>query len=229
MPFWPDIDQLRVVANPEFLREGVAVKDFMEAALVVVGGNDPAAVRRVADSVPDRPGETMPGGPAHSRNDQVRLQRVSRGENRVRQRNRRARRSAGRQSGRSARDALQRRQTQTSAAYLKPGFAFGGSCLPKDLRALRYRAARLDLKLPMLESVLPGNEEHLRRAIQASLDLGPARIGVVGLAFKENTDDLRESPVVTMLEHLIGKGRDIRIYDPHIQMDRFTVRIAIIF
>jgi len=108
----------------------------------------------------------------------------------------------------------------TSAAYLKPGFAFGGSCLPKDLRALRYRAARLDLKLPMLESVLPGNEEHLRRATQAALDLGPVRLGVVGLAFKENTDDLRESPVVTMLEHLIGKGRDIRIYDPHIQMDK---------
>jgi len=67
--------------------------------------------------------------------------------------------------------------------------------------------------------VLPSNEEHLRRAIQAAFDLGPVRVGVVGLAFKENTDDLRESPVVTMLEQLIGKGRDLRVYDPHIRMD----------
>jgi GDP-mannose 6-dehydrogenase len=107
-----------------------------------------------------------------------------------------------------------------STAYLKPGFAFGGSCLPKDLRALRYRASRLDLKLPMLESILDSNDEHLHRAVQSVLDLGPVRIGVVGLAFKENTDDLRESPVVTLLEHLIGKGRDLRVFDPHIQMDK---------
>jgi GDP-mannose 6-dehydrogenase len=107
-----------------------------------------------------------------------------------------------------------------SAAYLKPGFAFGGSCLPKDLRALRYRASRLDLKLPLLESVLISNDEHLRRAIQSTVDLGTVKLGVVGLAFKENTDDLRESPVVGMLEHLLGKGRDLRVYDPHIQMDQ---------
>jgi GDP-mannose 6-dehydrogenase len=107
-----------------------------------------------------------------------------------------------------------------SAAYLKPGFAFGGSCLPKDLRALRYRASRLDLKLPMLESILPSNDQHLQRAIEAVMDLGAVGLGVIGLAFKENTDDLRESPVVSMLETLIGKGRQIRIYDPHIQMDR---------
>ncbi len=107
-----------------------------------------------------------------------------------------------------------------SAAYLKPGFAFGGSCLPKDLRVIGYRAARLDLKLPMLESILPSNDEHLRRAIQGTLDLGPLRLGVVGLAFKENTDDLRDSPAVAILEYLIGKGREIRVYDAHIQMDR---------
>ena len=107
-----------------------------------------------------------------------------------------------------------------SAAYLKPGFAFGGSCLPKDLRVLRYRAARQDLRLPLLESILPANEEHLRRAIQSAMDLGAVKVGIVGLAFKENSDDLRESPVVGLIEHLIGKGRDLRIYDPHIQMDR---------
>jgi GDP-mannose 6-dehydrogenase len=107
----------------------------------------------------------------------------------------------------------------TSAAYLKPGFAFGGSCLPKDLRAITYRASRLDLKLPVLEAAMPSNDRHLERAVQAVLDL-KGRIGVVGLAFKENTDDLRESPVVNLLESLIGKGRDLKVYDPHIQLDQ---------
>jgi GDP-mannose 6-dehydrogenase len=105
-----------------------------------------------------------------------------------------------------------------SPAYLKPGFAFGGSCLPKDLRALTFRASRLDLKLPLLESVLPSNDEHLRRSIRDVLALSGKRIGIFGLAFKEGTDDLRESPVITIIEHLIGKGRDIRIFDPHIQL-----------
>jgi GDP-mannose 6-dehydrogenase len=105
-----------------------------------------------------------------------------------------------------------------SRAYLKPGFAFGGSCLPKDLRALVYRASRLDLKLPLLESVLPSNSAQLERAIALALDLPSERMGVFGLAFKENTDDLRESPVVLLLETLIGKGRKVRVHDPHIQL-----------
>jgi GDP-mannose 6-dehydrogenase len=106
-----------------------------------------------------------------------------------------------------------------SRAYLKPGFAFGGSCLPKDLRALVYRASRLDLKVPLLETVLPSNDQHLRRAIQKVMDLPAERLGVFGLAFKENTDDLRESPVVSLLEHLIGKGREVRVHDPHIRLE----------
>jgi GDP-mannose 6-dehydrogenase len=106
-----------------------------------------------------------------------------------------------------------------SPAYLEPGFAFGGSCLPKDLRALAYRSSRLDLKLPLLEATLPSNQEHLRRAIDDVLELGYRRLGVIGLAFKENTDDLRESPVVALLEQLIGKGRDVRVFDPHIQLE----------
>jgi GDP-mannose 6-dehydrogenase len=111
------------------------------------------------------------------------------------------------------------RKLNISSAYLKPGFAFGGSCLPKDLRAFAYRASRLDLKLPLLEATLPSNQEHLRRAIDMLLDLPAGRLGVFGLAFKENTDDLRESPVVALLEQLIGKGREVRVFDPHIQLD----------
>src|SRR5260370_35082092 len=91
-----------------------------------------------------------------------------------------------------------------SSAYLKPGFAFGGSCLPKDLRALVYRASRLDLKLPLLESVLPSNNAQLDRATALALTLPSARIGVVGLPFKENTDDLRATPVVFLLGLLIA-------------------------
>jgi len=107
----------------------------------------------------------------------------------------------------------------SSAAYLKPGFAFGGSCLPKDLRALVYRAAHLDLNLPLLESAMPSNEQHLKRAIDAVLELPAQRIGVIGLAFKEDTDDLRESPVVTLLEQLIGKGRQVKVFDPLIRIE----------
>jgi GDP-mannose 6-dehydrogenase len=106
-----------------------------------------------------------------------------------------------------------------SPAYLRPGFAFGGSCLPKDLRALTYRASRLDIELPLLESALPSNEEQLERALQAVMDTGAKRLGVIGLTFKENTDDLRESPVITMLESLIGKGYDLRVYDPNVNLD----------
>jgi GDP-mannose 6-dehydrogenase len=111
------------------------------------------------------------------------------------------------------------KKLNVSAAYLKPGFAFGGSCLPKDLRALVYRAGRLDLNLPLLASAIPSNDAHLTRAVDAILDLPARKIGVIGLAFKEETDDLRESPVVTMLEQLIGKGRDVRVFDPHIRLD----------
>jgi GDP-mannose 6-dehydrogenase len=104
-----------------------------------------------------------------------------------------------------------------SPAYLKPGFAFGGSCLPKDLRALVFRASRLDLKTPLLESVLPSNESHLRRAIEAAVEL-PGKLGIFGLAFKENTDDLRESPAFALVERLIAIGREVRVFDPHIRL-----------
>jgi GDP-mannose 6-dehydrogenase len=109
----------------------------------------------------------------------------------------------------------------TSAAYLKPRFAFGGSCLPKDLRAVTFRAMRLNLQLPLLNSVLPANTEQLNRAVEILLARPAERsLGFYGLAFKENTDDLRESPVVAMIEHMIGKGRTVIVHDPHIQLGK---------
>jgi GDP-mannose 6-dehydrogenase len=208
-----------VVSNPEFLREGVAVRDFMEPSLLVVGSADGEARERVAsiyDQLPVKPclvslrtAEMI----KYACNAFHALKIAFANE-------------VGALSANLGVDAQEVMATvcedvklNASAAYLKPGFAFGGSCLPKDLRALVYRAGRLDLNLPLLESVLPSNDHHLARAISRVLDLRAKRLGVVGLAFKENTDDLRESPVVSMLEQLIGKGREVRVFDPHIQLD----------
>ncbi len=106
-----------------------------------------------------------------------------------------------------------------SKVYMKPGFAFGGSCLPKDLRGLTYRARQLDLDLPLLNSVLPSNEAHIARAFHRVMETRARKIGVYGLSFKPNTDDLRESPGVALIERIIGKGCDVKIFDPYIQLD----------
>lgn len=105
-----------------------------------------------------------------------------------------------------------------SAAYLLPGFAFGGSCLPKDLRALAYQAKIHDLQLPILTSILPSNDMQVAKGLQLIMDKGHARIGVLGFSFKAGTDDLRESPVIEVIERLIGKGKDLRLYDRNVNL-----------
>ena len=109
-------------------------------------------------------------------------------------------------------------QLNISRAYLKPGFAFGGSCLPKDLRATAYLAKIHDLEIPMLSSILPSNRHHLDMAIDKVLATGKRKIGFIGLSFKTGTDDLRESPLVTLAEQLIGKGMSLSIYDPEVHL-----------
>jgi len=109
-------------------------------------------------------------------------------------------------------------QLNISKAYLKPGFAFGGSCLPKDLRATTYLAKMHDVDLPMLAGILPSNRVHLDLALQKILDSGKRKIGFIGLSFKTGTDDLRESPLVTLAEQLIGKGMQLSIYDPEVHL-----------
>jgi GDP-mannose 6-dehydrogenase len=107
-----------------------------------------------------------------------------------------------------------------SPAYLKPGFAFGGSCLPKDLMGILYSAKMKDVELPMLSHILPSNQIHIEHAVDTVLLTGRRSIGMVGLSFKGGTDDLRESPNVIMAEKFIGKGMDLKVYDPHVSLSR---------
>jgi GDP-mannose 6-dehydrogenase len=220
MPALGNSHNAAVVCNPEFLREGIAVRDFMEPSLVVVGSSDAAARQQVA-------GLYAALGVEPSLLDLRTAEMIKYACNtfhalKIDFANEMGALCAA--LGISPKQVMETLcrdvKLNISPAYLKPGLAFGGSCLPKDLRALAYRATRLDLKLPLLESVLASNDEHLARAIRALLDLPAKRIGFFGLAFKENTDDLRESTVVAMLEAMIGKGRDVRVFDPHIRLDQ---------
>jgi GDP-mannose 6-dehydrogenase len=109
-----------------------------------------------------------------------------------------------------------------STKYLRPGFAFGGSCLPKDVRALTYKGRSLDLELPLLNAIIPSNRSHIERAMQMVLELKEPNVGVLGLSFKAGTDDLRESPVVELVERLLGKGHEIRIFDRNVNLSRLV-------
>jgi GDP-mannose 6-dehydrogenase len=112
----------------------------------------------------------------------------------------------------------QDKKLNISPAYLRPGFAFGGSCLPKDLRALAYRAKMHDLTLPIMTSILPSNQLQISRGLELVREKGNKRIGVLGFSFKAGTDDLRESPMIEVIERLIGKGYDLRIFDKNVNL-----------
>jgi GDP-mannose 6-dehydrogenase len=209
-----------VVSNPEFLREGSAVSDFLRPSLLVIGSHDQVAASRVANLYAALPVEaTLMSLRAaelikYACNAFHALKIAFANE-------------IGSLASALQLDGVEIMRTvcldtnlNISSAYLKPGFAFGGSCLPKDLRALTYRARQLDLDLPLLSSVLPSNEAHISRALSRIMDSGWHRLGIYGLAFKPNTDDLRESPTVALIERLTGKGHEVKIYDPHIHFDK---------
>jgi GDP-mannose 6-dehydrogenase len=107
-----------------------------------------------------------------------------------------------------------------SPYYMKPGFAFGGSCLPKDVRALTYKGRTLDLDLPILNSILPSNMEQIEKGLKMIMDKGNKKIGILGFSFKAGTDDLRESPMVEVIERLLGKGYELCVYDKNVNIAR---------
>jgi GDP-mannose 6-dehydrogenase len=113
-------------------------------------------------------------------------------------------------------------QLNLSSYYLKPGFAFGGSCLPKDVRAIQYRAKELDVELPVISAILPSNKLQVATAFEQIMETGKSNIGLLGFSFKAGTDDLRESPLVTLAEQLLGKGLKLKIYDKNVLLARLV-------
>jgi len=209
-----------VCVNPEFMREGTAVKDFFEPAITVIGSADPehaAQLHEIYSWAPGRLFET-------SFRAAEMVKYVCNAWHAVKVAFANEVGTLAKELKVDAESVIEVFCADTklniSASYLKPGFAFGGSCLPKDVRAINYRAKELDLSLPLLESVLPSNDEHLKRAIDIILRSGKKKIAVLGLSFKAATDDLRESPQVQLVKNLIGEGREIQIWDDQVSLGR---------
>ncbi|MER7937367.1 MULTISPECIES: nucleotide sugar dehydrogenase [unclassified Streptomyces] len=209
-----------VAVNPEFLREGTSVRDFLDPPKTVVGELDAASGDAVLALYEGLPGEVfrvpVPTAEAIKYADNAfhglkigfanELGAVCQ--------------ALGVDSHQVMDVFLADRKLNISPAYLRPGFAFGGSCLPKDLRSLVHAAQRADVSVPILAHVLTSNADHLQRAVDLVERAGKRRVGLFGLSFKPGTDDLRESPLVELAERLFGKGYDIKIYDANVSLSR---------
>jgi GDP-mannose 6-dehydrogenase len=211
-----------VCHNPEFLREGTAVKDFNFPPKTVIGeldkpGGDKLAALYAKLSAPlirtdletaemvkyvDNCWHALKIGYANEIGNLCK--------------------SFGIDAHQVMNIFCQDEKLNISRAYLMPGFAFGGSCLPKDLRALIYKAKTHDLDLPIIKSILPSNEMQVARGLQLIMEKGNKRVGILGFSFKAGTDDLRESPVIEVIERLVGKGYDLRIYDKNVNLARLV-------
>src|SRR3984957_10596873 len=209
-----------VCVNPEFMREGTAVADFLQPALTVIGAGvskHSAILRAVYQWAPGRIFET-------SFRSAEMVKYVCNAWHAVKVSFANEVGTLAKELGVDAESVVEIFTADTklniSPTYLKPGFAFGGSCLPKDVRALNYRAKELDLDLPLFQSILPSNEEHLDRAVEMVLNTGKKKIAMLGLSFKAATDDLRESPQVQLVKRLLGEGRQIRIWDDNVSLGR---------
>ncbi len=211
-----------VAVNPEFLREGSSVLDFNDPAKIVVGEIDAASGDAVVAMYDGLPGAVFRVDPKvaemvkYTDNAFHALKITFSNEIGA------ACHAFGIDSHELMAIMCSDTKLNISTAYLTPGFAFGGSCLPKDLRALTYATRRADLDLPLLESVLPSNERHLTRIVDLVVRSGRRRVGLFGLSFKPETDDLRESALVELAERLLGKGFDLKIYDPGVALARLV-------
>jgi len=207
-----------VCVNPEFMREGTAVADFLNPAITVIGATDPSQstlLRELYAWVPGRVFET-------SLRPAEMLKYACNAWHGLKVAFANEVGTLSKALGVEPATVLEVFTADTklniSPSYLKPGFAFGGSCLPKDLRALSHRGRELDLHLPLLEAVLPSNQAHLQRAVDLILSTGKKKIAVLGLSFKSATDDLRESPHVQLVKRLLGEGCQVRIWDHNVSL-----------
>jgi GDP-mannose 6-dehydrogenase len=206
--------------QPEFLREGSSVQDYFRPPFTVVGGNSSEAVAKVKELFEGLPGEFI-------ETDIRTAEMLKYCCNAFHALKITFANEIGRICNTVGVDSLKvmdlvcrDRTLNISPTYLRPGFAFGGSCLPKDLRALTYMAIKNDVSIPMLSHVLDSNNDHIDHAIQMILRRKIRSIGMVGLSFKKGTDDLRESPMVVMAERFIGKGLKLIVYDPMVHLSR---------
>jgi GDP-mannose 6-dehydrogenase len=213
-------DGFGVSVNPEFLREGTALKDFRTPPLTLVGHNHAAdasgtialyaSIDAPLVSTTIRVAEMM----KYTCNAWHALKVCFANE-------------IGNLCKRLEVDShevmdifCRDEKLNLSSYYLKPGFAFGGSCLPKDVRALQYRAREADVEMPVISQILPSNRLQIQQAFDLILDTGAKRIGLLGFSFKAGTDDLRESPLVILAEQLLGKGLALQIYDRNVSLAR---------
>ena len=202
-----------VASNPEFLREGTSIKDFQEPPFTLIGADEPATADVVASLY------TGLDAPVHRVAVRV-AEMVKYACNcyhglKVAFANEIGNvcKALGVDSHEVMRVFCEDRKLNISAAYLKPGFAFGGSCLPKDLRAVTHKARELDVETPVLRATLESNKLQVQRAFDMVVRTGARRVGMLGMSFKPGTDDLRESPLVSLIELMVGKGLELAIYD----------------
>jgi GDP-mannose 6-dehydrogenase len=209
-----------VAINPEFLREGSSIYDFDSPPFTLIGADDEDAAAPLAKLYAHLSAPVLKVGVKDA--EMVKYACNSFHALKVTFANEIGMicKSLGVDSYRVMEVFCRDTKLNLSPYYLKPGFAFGGSCLPKDLRALTHKAKEEDVSVPMLDSILVSNQRQIERAVEMVLRTGRKKVGVLGLSFKPNTDDLRESPMVTLVERLIGKGLKLAIYDREVELAR---------
>lgn len=207
-----------VAVNPEFLREGTSLKDFYAPPFTVIGSQDAetaASVQKLYANI-DAPLHAVPLRTAEM------LKYVCNSFHALKVSFANEIGNICKELDVDSHDVMEifchDTKLNLSPYYLKPGFAFGGSCLPKDLRAISYKAKELDVEVPVLSAILPSNRLQIERALNMVTRTGKKRIGVLGFSFKAGTDDLRESPMVNLIETLIGKGYQLSIYDRDVSL-----------
>lgn len=211
-----------VCYNPEFMREGSAVADFLQPPYTIFGSRDKEHLAPLRELYKDVPGNVYETSIPVA--EMVKYFSNCYHALKVGFANEMGTlcKHLGVEADVVTKIFTSDTKLNISPAYLSPGFAFGGSCLPKDLRAITYKAKELDLKLPVLESLMPSNAEHIDRAVEMVLNTGKKKVAQLGLSFKAGTDDLRESPQVQLIKRLMGEGLEVRIWDEDVSLGRLA-------